>query len=293
MAQIHNPSSNNTFVPRQALAPTPQLYDELVGDGMQKLAMATVAEMACMKKGSVILDVGCGTGAGTAAVAGSVSNDVLSTLSIKAVDTSAASLDLYRQKTTKNVWPAQAVLADAGNLAAVFPDCTFTHVIGTAILFVVPEDGIPAMKEMIRVLKPGGIAALNTWCYVPNMDPVRIASQKTRPPGTPEIRGGMDKWSDPEFLKSAILKAGFSSNKVALVQRDVYCHATELDHYANMLWSFIGGTTSVGWFQSDEENWNEAIKIVKEELIRTDGFKLLEGGRVRLKFIANIAVVTK
>lgn len=48
-----------------------------------------------------------------------------------------------------------------------------------------------------------------------------------------------------------------------------------------------------GWLESDEENWQQAIDIIKEELLQTDGFELMEDGRVRLKSVANIAVASK
>ncbi|KAF3034360.1 hypothetical protein E8E11_004795 [Didymella keratinophila] len=293
MAHINASQSNNTFAPKQALSPTPQLYDELVGDGMEELAKATVAMIGHMEKGSVILDMGCGTGAGTAAVAEAVSNDVLSTLSIQGIDINEDILGVYTRKALEGGWPAQVIVGDAGDLTAVVPDASVTHVVGTALLFVLPNDGMAALKETKRILAPGGMVVLNAWAYVPNMVPIRIASQRTRPLGTPEIRGGMDKWSDSNFLRSTIEKAGFSKDKITLVQRDVYCHAAKLDHYATMLWSFIGGTTPVGWLESDEENREKAIDIVKEELLQTDGFQLLEDGRVCLKFVANIAVATK
>jgi hypothetical protein len=60
-----------------------------------------------------------------------------------------------------------------------------------------------------------------------------------------------------------------------------------------MLWSFIGGTTAAGWIESDEERWDEAIAIIKDELRKTDGFTELEDGKMILKFVANIAVATK
>jgi hypothetical protein len=84
MAQANQPESNNAFVSRQALAPTPQLYDELVGDKMENLANISINELTLIDKGSVILDDGCGTGAGTAAVIKSMSSDVLSTLNPEA-----------------------------------------------------------------------------------------------------------------------------------------------------------------------------------------------------------------
>jgi len=170
-------------------------------------------------------------------------------------------------------------------------DASISHAIGTALLFVLPEDGVPAVKEAYRTLKPGGAVAFNSWAYVPTMNPIRAASRQTRPEGTPEIRGGLDKWEDAAFLKSAIGKGGFID--ISLVQRDVYVTTTSLDRYATMLWSFIGGTTGVGWLESDEDKWDEAVDIVKAELRKTDGCEELEGGRLKLKFVAHIVVATK
>ncbi|KAL1604770.1 hypothetical protein SLS60_004310 [Paraconiothyrium brasiliense] len=291
LGQINDPDSNSTYMPPQALAPTPQLYDELVADGMVNLAKATVAKMGPIKAGSVILDDGCGTGAGTAAIADAVGKKVLPKLKFTGVDIDPAALEVYKQNAANNSWPAKALLADAQNLTAYIKDCTFTHVIGTAFLFVLPDDAIPAMQEMVRTLKPAGVAALNTWAYVPNLDPIRIASQQTRPAGFPELRGGTDQWSDPAFLKSKIKQAGFKD--VTLSTANVYTHTAEFDRYANMLWSFIGGTTSEGWIPSDEENWDKAISIIKTELAKTDGFVLNANGTLTLKFVANIAIAYK
>ena len=60
-----------------------------------------------------------------------------------------------------------------------------------------------------------------------------------------------------------------------------------------MLWSFIGGTSEAGWLKSDEESWDKAIEVIKEELSKTEGFKALDGGTAQLKFVANIAIATK
>lgn len=287
---MNNPESNKTYKPKQALAPTPQLYDELVGDGMESLAKTTIAEMPPFPSGSVILDDGCGTGAGAAAIVAQVGGDT-SGLTIKGVDINENAIALYNQKAASNNWPAEATREDAQALSMT--DSTFSHAIGTAFLFVLPNDGVPALKEIYRTLKPGGIAALNSWAYVPNMQPVRVAAKHTRPEGTPIPRGGTDKWEDPDFLRRVIQEAGFSKDKITLTKRDVYVTTTSVDRYANMLWSFIGGTTTAGWLESDEVKWDEAIQIIKEELRKSTGYKELEGGRLQLKFVANIAVATK
>jgi ubiquinone/menaquinone biosynthesis C-methylase UbiE len=287
---MNNSESTKSFKPPQALAPTPQLYDELVGDGMEKLAAATVAEMMPIGPASVILDVGCGTGAGTAVIVNAVGHD--NPVTIKGVDINTGALEVYKAKAAEHQWPAEAIAADASKLAD-FPDATLTHAIGTALLFALPEDGVPAVKEVYRTLKPGGAAAFNSWAYVPSMEPLRAASRRTRPDGTPEIRGAMDKWEDAEFLKETIAKGGFAEDKIVLVKRDVHVTATTMERFARMLWSFIGGTTAAGWLESDVDRWDEAVGIIEAGLRRTDGFEELEDGRLRLKFVANIAVATK
>ncbi|KAJ4356755.1 uncharacterized protein N0V89_004791 [Didymosphaeria variabile] len=288
---MNNPGSNNTFKPPHALVPTPKLYDELVGDGMENLAKGTVAGILPINPASVVLDIGCGTGAGTTAVLDAVSHSKTDKahITIKGVDIHEGALDIYKKKAAEHKWPAEAIKADASNLDTI-ADATFTHAIGTAFLFALPEDGVPAIKEIYRTLQSGGVAAFNSWAHVPNMDPLRVASAATRPEGTPEIRGGMDKWEDAEFLRGVIEKGGFASEKITMRKRDVYVTGTTIQRYATMLWSFIGGTTKAGWLESDGEKWDEAIEIVEAELRKADGFKELEGGRLRLKFVANIAV---
>jgi hypothetical protein len=40
---MNNSLSKSAFVPKRALAPTPKLYDELVGDSMESLARASLS----------------------------------------------------------------------------------------------------------------------------------------------------------------------------------------------------------------------------------------------------------
>jgi ubiquinone/menaquinone biosynthesis C-methylase UbiE len=287
---MNAPMSTNKFVPRQALTPSPQLYDELVGDGMENLATATLSAISPLQSGSVIHDNGCGTGAATAAIADLISTSKVD-ISIHGTDTNEKALDVYKSNIAKFHWPAEAAVMDSQKLS--FPDNFFSNVIGNAFLFVLPKDGIDAVKETYRTLKPGGTAVFNSWFYVPNMEPLQIASRSTRPAGTPQPRDGMAKWSPPEFLQSVLEKGGFAKENITMTKAKVSCGTPELTHFATMLWSFIGGTSEAGWIPSDEENWDKAIEIVKTELVKTEGFKHLEGGKAQLEFIANIAMATK
>jgi len=149
---MNNPESDVKFVPTQALAPTPQLYDELVGDSMEQLAKASLAQIPSLLAGTVIHDNGCGTGAGSAAIVESTSEKV--EITIKATDINEKAIRIYKARAAENGWPAEVSKVDA--LKLTFADHTFSHSIGNALVFVLPNDGIDAIKEMHRTLKPGG-----------------------------------------------------------------------------------------------------------------------------------------
>ncbi|KAI1744686.1 S-adenosyl-L-methionine-dependent methyltransferase [Xylaria scruposa] len=287
---MNAPESDVKFVPKQAIAPTPALYDELVADSMENLAKASLGCLPPLSDGAVINDNGCGTGAASAAVAEAIAGNSLS-VSIKATDINEDALKIYRERSTENHWPAEAINMDAN--ALTFSDDTFTLSLNNALLFVLPNDGIDAVKEVYRTLKPGGKAFFNSWNYVPNMEPIQAAAKATRPEGTPLPRAGLEKWSRAEFLQSVIEQGGFEKDKISIETRAVSVATSEMDRYANMLWSFIGGTSPVGWLHSDEENWDNAIDVVKQELRKTEGYQQLPGGKNLLKFVANVAVATK
>lgn len=287
---MNAPEGEVKFVPKQALAPTPQLYDELVSDSMENLAKASLTLIPRIADGATINDNGCGTGAATAAVVESLKGSSTN-VTVKGNDINEDALIIYRKRAEEGGWPAEGVNIDSNHLG--FATGTFDLTIGNALLFVLPNDGIDAIKEAYRTLKSGGQAIFNSWAYVPNMPPLEVAAKETRPEGSPLPRAGLEKWTKADFLHQVIRDGGFKQNKITVHQREVYTTVAEIHRYANMLWSFIGGTTPIGWLESDEENWDKAIEVIIRELKKTDGYREVEGGRSELKFIANIAVATK
>jgi SAM-dependent methyltransferase len=290
MANINDSRSDNDFAPRQALAPTPGLYDELVGDTMESLARISLAQLPPISANAVIHDNGCGTGSGTAAVMSATAGVDLG-LTIEGTDINDEALRIYRSRITSSGWPATARQMDSQHLS--FPDNTFTHCLCNALLFVLPNDGVTALREAYRCLKPGGVLIANSWHFVPNMLPVQRAAVATRPRGTSIPREGMDKWSAPEFLRDVLVAGGFEASKVQLTKGVVEYTTPELTRYATMLWSFMGGTGESGWLESDERNWDGAVRIVEDELRKTPGFQELSDGRATIRFIANIATAMK
>ncbi|KAL4732126.1 hypothetical protein ACLX1H_001134 [Fusarium chlamydosporum] len=269
---MNAPESNNPFVPKQALEPTAALYGQLVGDGMEQLATASISCIDLSGSSeAVVHDIGCGLGAATAAVTAACNGK---SISITGSDIDDNVLDLYRQEVSKNSWPADIVKADATSLS--FADETFTHTI-----------------EIYRTLKPNGVVIVNSWAYVPTLPAIIAACERTRPAGTPLPRQHLEKWQDEEFLRSIVIQGGFSPNKITLERKNILVTIGELKHFATMLWSFIGGTSSVGWLDSDEESWDVAVDTVAEALTQTEGFEKLEDGKYKIMFKAHIAIANK
>ncbi|KAF5545155.1 s-adenosyl-l-methionine-dependent methyltransferase [Fusarium mexicanum] len=285
---MNAPESDRAFSPKQALKPTPELYGEIVGDGMERLAAASLSCTEPFDHSEVIFhDVGCGLGAGTGAIMSLRQDDV----AIKGTDINEDVLEIYQQNITAHKWPAEALKMDASRLD--FPDETFTHCIGNALLFVLENDGVDAIKEMHRTLKPGGVAILNSWAYTPTIPAIHAAAKKTRPDGTPLPREGLDKWEDKDQLRDVIIKGGFEPGKVKFTKKDVHVAVGDLRRFATMIWSFIGGTSKAGWLESDEENWDAAVDVVMEALSQTEGYEKVEDGKNKIMFKAHVAVATK
>lgn len=287
---MNGPEGTVTFVPKQAVAPTPELYDELIADTMEQLAQSSLSFLSPIADGSILHDNGCGTGAATAAIMSAIAGKSVN-ISIKATDNNGDALNFYQQQATKDSWPAEASNMDSNALD--FDDNTFTHSIGNALVFVLANDGKDAIKEAHRTLKSGGTAIFNSWAHVPNMQPLRDAVRATRPQGSPPPRQGMEKWSDGGFLRDLMEQGGFAVDNIVIKHSDIFITVLDMHRYANMLWSFIGGTTPIGWLKSDEANWDKAIDVIKESLRETDGFEELGDGKFRLKFVSNIAIATK
>jgi SAM-dependent methyltransferase len=108
------------------------------------------------------LDVGCGTGALTEAVAASCAPERLA-----GVDSSAGFLDFARRRLGAR---AELRQGDAQDLP--FAASEFDRVVSGLVLNFVPDQP-RAAAELARVARPGGEVALYVWDYAARMEPLR------------------------------------------------------------------------------------------------------------------------
>jgi ubiquinone/menaquinone biosynthesis C-methylase UbiE len=138
-------------------------YEQLMGRWSQKLALPFI-EFAGLADGEKILDVGCGTGSLTFALARAADLS-----EIAAIDYSPVFVEeTIRRNTSPRIKISQA---DACSLP--FKDGTFDRALALLVLHFVPE-AEKAVAEMRRVVRPGGTVAAAVWDHLGGMPVMRM-----------------------------------------------------------------------------------------------------------------------
>jgi ubiquinone/menaquinone biosynthesis C-methylase UbiE len=127
-------------------------YDRRWGDYVAASVRATLRRLEA-RPGERVLDVGCGTGTLLAAVARAVPG-----ATGVGLDLSTRMLAVARRKLS----PAVVLVAGAAERLP-FADASFTAVVSTSALHYFREP-VTALREMNRVLAPGGRAVATDWC---------------------------------------------------------------------------------------------------------------------------------
>jgi ubiquinone/menaquinone biosynthesis C-methylase UbiE len=138
-------------------------YEQLMGRWSQRLAPPFI-RFAGLADGERILDVGCGTGSLTFALAKSAALAELAAIDFSPVFVAEA----QRRNSDPRITIAQG---DACDLH--FEAGGFDRALALLVLHFVPEPG-KAVAEMRRVVKPGGVVAAAVWDHLGGMTGMRM-----------------------------------------------------------------------------------------------------------------------
>ncbi|MEK1889086.1 MAG: methyltransferase domain-containing protein [Phyllobacterium sp.] len=138
-------------------------YEQLMGRWSQKLALPFI-DFAGLADGERILDVGCGTGSLTFALArtGNLGE-------IAAIDYS----DVFVAEANRRNTDPRIKIQQADACALPFADATFDRALALLVLHFVPEAD-RAVAEMRRVVRPGGVVAATVWDHLGGMPGMRM-----------------------------------------------------------------------------------------------------------------------
>ena len=140
-----------------------EAYERFMGRWSRQLAPLFL-EFAELGEADTVLDVGSGTGALTSAVLSVVAPD-----QVTGVDPSAAYVEYARSKIADR--RATFEVGDGQQLR--FADQTFDASISMLVVNFIPDPG-RALREMVRVTRPGGVVAAAVWDYDAGMEMLRI-----------------------------------------------------------------------------------------------------------------------
>jgi ubiquinone/menaquinone biosynthesis C-methylase UbiE len=132
-------------------APQYDFFTSLMGLGVNQANSRMVIELAKIKPGDKVLDVGCGTGSLTLTAISYAGTSG----EVHGIDASPEMIDTARKKAQRS---GLDVRFDIGLIEKIpFPDATFDVVVNRLVIHHLPNDlKRKAFAEIFRVLKPGG-----------------------------------------------------------------------------------------------------------------------------------------
>jgi trans-aconitate methyltransferase len=225
-----------------------EAYERYMGRWSRRVA-ARFADWIGAPPQSAIIDVGCGTGALAAALLGACDPARL-----VGVDSAPALLDAAREQ----VRDPRASFAQGDAQALPGADGAFDVAVSGLVLNFVP-DKEAMIREMARVVRPGGTVALYVWDYAGHMQIMRhfFDAATALDPGAREFDDGVKApVCRPEPLRRLFSEAGLASVEVRAI--DITTEFADFDDY----WTpFLGGTGSAPKYcQSLDEPLREQVR---------------------------------
>ena len=138
-------------------------YEQIMGRWSRRLAPSFI-DFAGLADGERVLEVGCGTGSLTFALA---SNATLA--KIVAIDYSPIFVEATAQRSTD----PRIEVRQADACALPFQGGSFDRALALLVLHFVPE-AEKAIAEMRRVVRPGGVVAAAVWDHLGGMPGMRM-----------------------------------------------------------------------------------------------------------------------
>ncbi len=208
-----------------------------------------------LKPGFSVLDCGCGVGSITLDLA-----ELVAPGQVMGVDMDAGQLEAARAAAKQR--GLTNVTFEQGDIYQLrFADQQFDAVLAHTLLYHL-SDQLRALREIQRVLRPGGVAGLSDDDF----------STVTFSPDLPEWHILLELWSrvvrhnggNPFYsrhLRGLLLEAGFARTEGHAVAADYYGTLAETRRWAGVVNGVIGSPAFVNLVTS--ENWITAAELAK------------------------------
>ncbi|OIW28761.1 S-adenosyl-L-methionine-dependent methyltransferase [Coniochaeta ligniaria NRRL 30616] len=216
-----------------------------------------------------LLDNGAGLGVVAAEIQKMVNKQVLAKSSIISADFSESTVEFVRRRIEKEGWVnTDARVVDAQKTG--FPDNEFTHLTMNIGFHVVP-DSEAALRESIRVLKPGGTLGFTTWHdHGSGWEPDFRSALASFPFEAPFVmrmqttRWG--NWSNVNWIRRTLEDLGLEDVKVDVMARLQHIHSP--DDFVACFEMMFGWVINSNWSEElrREHGLEEVKSLIREHL---------------------------
>lgn len=229
-------------------------------------AQELLLEMASLQPGEAVLDAACGTGLVTfpAAQAVGVEGEVV------AIDLSDKMVEACRERA-QALWLRHVTARQMDAEDLEFDDSLFDAVLCSLGLMYVP-DPVESLREMRRVLKPGGRAVVSVWGERKNCGWAEVFAIVDRRVAS-EVCPLFFQLGGPGAMKTAMKTAGFEDVAVERIHVGLEYKSDK----EALTGTFLGGPVALAYGKFDEETRRAADQEYLESIAtfrRGDGYEI-------------------
>ena len=213
----------------------PGVYERMMGRWSRRLAGPFI-DFAAIGRAARIVDVGCGTGSLTFALA-----EVAPGAEIVGVDYSLAYVDHARSNAPEGA----RLTFERGDAAALpYEDRAFDAALSSLVLNFVP-DALRAAREMVRVTRPGGVVAAAVWDFRGGLTFLRVFAD-TAAALDPDGEAFRARLFSGPFTGPGELAAAWTRLGLGEVEQTALTIRMEFGSFADYWGPWFGGQGSVG-----------------------------------------------
>lgn len=219
----------------------------------------------------IVLDEACGTGIVSAHLMDILGDKGKENLDLTCADFADAMVHFVAKRIESSGWKnAKAVKADA--MDTKLPSSHFTHVFLNFGPMIFPDSN-KGLREVHRMLRPGGTLAMSSWERVGWVPDVRAAlatdpeipempiDEKLRQLFSPDAR-----WDDAAFIQQLVPSLGFVNVQTESVSQQ--STLSDTSEFMGMLSGMLGMVMTKCWTKEEQDKYSDRAKTAVEKYMR-------------------------